>query len=131
MQALALKARHHIRGESLMRPVVARNVNEANHVAREESCKAKSQCCFTWCRPLLRCLLLIVVYLAVLTARVLCSDQSNVSPASTSESKTAAVARLTKRSRQVLYGGDLVTNLLEVTALDEARLNAATAEDFG
>lgn len=80
-----------------MRPVVARNVNEANHVAREESCKAKSQCCFTWCRPLLRCLLLIVVYLAVLTARVLCSDQSNVSPASTSESKTAAVARLTKR----------------------------------
>jgi hypothetical protein len=34
-------------------------------------------------------------------------------------------------SRQVLYGGDLVTNLLEVTALDEAKLNAATAEDFG
>ncbi|MEO7111165.1 MAG: hypothetical protein ABI183_12070 [Polyangiaceae bacterium] len=34
-------------------------------------------------------------------------------------------------SRQVLYGGDLVTNLLEVTALDEAKLNTATADDFG
>jgi hypothetical protein len=34
-------------------------------------------------------------------------------------------------SRQVLYGGDLVTNLLEVTALDEAKLNAASADDFG
>jgi hypothetical protein len=34
-------------------------------------------------------------------------------------------------SRQVLYGGDLVTNLLEVTALDEAKLNTATADDLG
>lgn len=34
-------------------------------------------------------------------------------------------------SRQVLYGGDLVTNLLEVTAVDEAKLNAASADDFG
>lgn len=34
-------------------------------------------------------------------------------------------------SRQVLYGGDLVTNLLEVTAIDEAKLNAASADDFG
>ncbi|MEO8878651.1 MAG: hypothetical protein ABI461_23885, partial [Polyangiaceae bacterium] len=34
-------------------------------------------------------------------------------------------------ARQVLYGGDLVTNLLEVTALDEARLNEVTGEDLG
>lgn len=34
-------------------------------------------------------------------------------------------------ARQVLYGGDLVTNLLEVTAVDEERLNAAVAEEAG
>ena len=34
-------------------------------------------------------------------------------------------------ARQVLYGGDLVTNLLEVTVVDEARLNAAVAEEAG
>ncbi|MGH7327286.1 MAG: hypothetical protein ACREJX_02940, partial [Polyangiaceae bacterium] len=34
-------------------------------------------------------------------------------------------------ARQVLYGGDLVTNLLEVTAVDEAKLNAVAAEDVG
>lgn len=34
-------------------------------------------------------------------------------------------------ARQVLYGGDLVTNLLEVAMLDEGRLNEVTAEDLG
>ena len=34
-------------------------------------------------------------------------------------------------ARQVLYGGDLVTNLLEVAAVDEAKLNAVAAEDAG
>ncbi len=34
-------------------------------------------------------------------------------------------------ARQVLYGGDLVTNLLEVARPDEARLVAVVAESFG
>lgn len=34
-------------------------------------------------------------------------------------------------ARQVLYGGDLITNLLEVAAVDEAKLNAVAAEDAG
>lgn len=34
-------------------------------------------------------------------------------------------------ARQVLYGGDLVTNLLEVTVVDEGKLNAVAAEDMG
>src|SRR5580693_9329771 len=34
-------------------------------------------------------------------------------------------------ARQVLYGGDLVTNLLEVAKLDEATLTLLLAESFG
>jgi len=34
-------------------------------------------------------------------------------------------------ARQVLYGGDLVTNLLEVTRLDEAQITPLLAESFG
>src|SRR6185312_1420531 len=34
-------------------------------------------------------------------------------------------------ARQVLYGGDLVTNLLEVAKLDEAALTTVLAESFG
>src|ERR1700723_2496962 len=34
-------------------------------------------------------------------------------------------------ARQVLYGGDLVTNMLEVAKLDEATLTGLLAESFG
>jgi hypothetical protein len=34
-------------------------------------------------------------------------------------------------ARQVLYGGDLATNLLEVAAVNEADLAVALAENFG
>ena len=34
-------------------------------------------------------------------------------------------------ARQVLYGGDLATNLLEVTAVDEAALSGTLAESCG
>src|SRR5271170_1148336 len=34
-------------------------------------------------------------------------------------------------ARQVLYGGDLVTNILEVAKLDEAMLTMLLAESFG
>src|SRR5580693_5700070 len=34
-------------------------------------------------------------------------------------------------ARQVLYGGDLVTNLLEVAKLDEGTLTLLLAESFG
>jgi hypothetical protein len=81
-----------------MRPDIARNVGEANHIAKGESGEVTTRRGSTRPRPLLRCLLRVVsVYLTVLTNLALCNDQPNTSPTSTSATQTVAVPGLTKR----------------------------------
>src|SRR5882762_4453753 len=80
-----------------MRLDVASTVSEAKHIAKEESAEATRHCRFTRHQPVLCCLLLVGVCLPRLTGRALINDQSNVNPASASETKTTAVAGLAKR----------------------------------
>src|SRR5712692_2904510 len=80
-----------------MRPVAAPNLSEANHVAEEESGEATTCGSSTSLRSLLRCLLLMGVYLAVWTSIAWCSDQPDTSPVNTSTVQKSAVAGLTKR----------------------------------
>jgi hypothetical protein len=80
-----------------MKPVLARNVGEANYTAQKESGEATSRGRSARLGMLLRCLLLIGAYLAMLTRFALCSDQPDASAASTSTAQSPAVAALTKR----------------------------------
>jgi len=84
-----------------MRPIVACNVSEANHIAEEESGEATTRGSSTRLRSLLRCLLLMGVYLAVWTSLALCSERPDASPASISTAQNPAVAGLTKRPATV------------------------------